>query len=126
MCSLTSFCFDLDGDEGEGREPAHEKFTVDSRLHGNWTRFINHSCSPNLEIYLVVHDTPPGTGTPFIAFVASCDIPAGTEFTFDYNPKAAEQALQKSKKKGKRPEQIPEGATPCLCGSSQCRGYLQV
>jgi hypothetical protein len=32
--SLTSYCFDLDGDEGEGRELAHDKFTVDSRLHG--------------------------------------------------------------------------------------------
>ena len=39
----------------------------------------------------------------FIGFVASCDIPAGTEFAFDYNPKAAERALQKSKK-GKRAE----------------------
>lgn len=32
--SLSSYCFDLDGDESEGREFAHEKFTVDSRLHG--------------------------------------------------------------------------------------------
>ena len=32
--SLTSYCFDLDGDESEERELAHEKFTVDSRLHG--------------------------------------------------------------------------------------------
>ena len=62
---------------------------------------------------------------PFIVFVASCDIPAHTEFTFDYNPKAAEQqAFQKRRKKGKRPEEIPEGSIPCLCGSSQCRGYL--
>jgi histone-lysine N-methyltransferase SUV39H len=57
-------------------------------------------------------------------FVASCDIRAGTEFTFDYNPKAAaEQALLKQKK-GKTREKIPEGAVPCLCGSSKCRGYL--
>jgi histone-lysine N-methyltransferase SUV39H len=122
--SLTSYCFDLDGDEGEGRELAHDRFTVDSRLHGNWTRFINHSCSPNLAIYLVVHDTPPSTGMPFIVFVAASDITAGTEFTFDYDPKAAEQAERRKKKKGKRPEEIPEGAVICLCGSSECRGYL--
>jgi len=123
--SLTSYCFDLDGDEVEGRETEHERFTVDSRRYGNWTRFINHSCSPNLGIYLVVHDTPPGTGMPFIVFVASCDIPARTEFTFDYNPKAAAQASQKrQKKKGKRVEDIPEGSIPCLCCSSECRGYL--
>ena len=63
------------------------------------------------------------TGTPFVVFVASCDIRAGTEFTLDYNPKAAEQELQK-RKKGKTREMIPEGAMTCLCGSSQCRGYL--
>jgi [histone H3]-lysine9 N-trimethyltransferase SUV39H len=62
---------------------------------------------------------------PFVVFVAARDIIAGTEFTFDYNPKAAEQALEnRKKKKGKRPEEIPEGAVLCLCGSSQCRGYL--
>jgi len=123
--SMSSYCFDLDGDEGEGegKELAHDKFTVDSKLHGNWTRFINHSCSPNLTIYLVVHDTPPNTGTPFVVFVASCDIRAGTEFTLDYNPKAAERELQR-RKKGKTREKIPEGAMTCLCGSSQCRGYL--
>ena len=33
---MSSYCFDLDGDEGEGeaKELAHDKFTVDSRLHG--------------------------------------------------------------------------------------------
>lgn len=78
-----------------------------------------------------VSDTPPfvfiyllyQTGIPFVVFVASSDIRAGTEFTLDYNPKAAEQALQKQKK-GKTREKIPEGAMTCLCGSSQCRGYL--
>ena len=88
-----------------------------------------------------MHDTPPNvcvsddtsllyifyllyqTGTPFVVFVASCDIRAGTEFTLDYNPKAAEQELQK-RKKGKTREKIPDGAMTCLCGSSQCRGYM--
>ena len=63
------------------------------------------------------------TGTPFVVFVASCDIRAGIELTLDYNPKAAEKELKKGKK-GKTREKIPEGAMTCLCGSSQCRGYL--
>ena len=63
------------------------------------------------------------TGIPFVVFVASSDIRAGTEFTLDYNPKAAKQALQE-RKKGKTREKIPEGAITCLCDSSQCRGYL--
>lgn len=62
---------------------------------------------------------------PFVVFVAASDITAGTEFTFDYDPKAAEQAIERcKKKKGKRPEEIPDGAIICWCGSSQCRGYL--
>ena len=65
------------------------------------------------------------TGMPFVVFVAASDITAGTEFTFDYDPKAAEQAIERcKKKKGKRPEEIPDGAIICWCGSSQCRGYL--
>jgi histone-lysine N-methyltransferase SUV39H len=65
------------------------------------------------------------TGMPYIVFVAACDITAGVEFTFDYNPKAAEQARERrKKKKGKRPEEIPEEAILCKCGSSECRGYL--
>ena len=32
--SLSSYCFDLDGDEVEGRDLEHDRFTVDSSLHG--------------------------------------------------------------------------------------------
>ncbi|KDR84130.1 hypothetical protein GALMADRAFT_236807 [Galerina marginata CBS 339.88] len=123
---LSAYRFDLDGDETEDHEPTHDAFSVDSRVHGNWTRFINHSCSPNLQIYLVVHDTPPNTGLPYIAFVAGEDIPARTEFTFDYDPKAAEkQARAQAKGKGKaKSSAIPEGSKPCHCGAAQCRGYI--
>ena len=31
---MSSYCFDLDGDEGEGKELVHDKYTVDSKLHG--------------------------------------------------------------------------------------------
>lgn len=87
-----------------------------------------HDTPPNVCVFdtpcvLCLIYVPCQTGTPFVVFVASCDIRAGTEFTLDYNPKAAEQELQK-RKKGKTREKIPEGAMTCLCGSSQCRGYL--
>ncbi|KAF8958465.1 hypothetical protein BDZ97DRAFT_1841573, partial [Flammula alnicola] len=125
----SEYCFDLDNDEAEDNEsrPRHGKFSVDSKREGNWTRFLNHSCSPNLEVYLVVHDKPPGTGMPYIAFVATEDIPARTEFTFDYDPKVGKEiALAKSKwkKKGKPPIIIPEGSRLCFCESRECRGYL--
>ncbi|PPQ69245.1 hypothetical protein CVT26_003657 [Gymnopilus dilepis] len=131
---LSGYRFDLDGDEAEGIEVTHPLYTVDSRLHGNWTRFINHSCSPNLEIYLVVHDTPPQCGLPYIAFVASHDIPARTEFTFDYDPKTLQKlaevrAKAKGRKKGRNAMVMPEemeGGQPCSCGSVQCRGFIIV
>ncbi|QRW04907.1 SET domain-containing protein [Ceratobasidium sp. AG-Ba] len=44
-------------------------------LAGNWTRFINHSCDPNLKIYPVCYDTLPETGLERLAVVAVRDIP---------------------------------------------------
>ncbi|KAH9482286.1 Histone-lysine N-methyltransferase, H3 lysine-9 specific [Psilocybe cubensis] len=111
---LAKYRFDLDGDELANEEEENPStlglYSVDSRLHGNWTRFINHSCSPNLQIYLVVHDTPPGIGLPYIAFVANQNIPIRKELTFDYNPGQSST--------------LEEGADPCHCGSNECRGFL--
>ncbi|KAF5321761.1 hypothetical protein D9619_000580 [Psilocybe cf. subviscida] len=144
------YIFDLDGDEHTEAEDyvPHQLYSVDAMhqglnnfhvsklannyglgFSGNWTRFINHSCGPNLQVYLVVHDIPSGIGMPFIAFVASDDIPAMTEFTLDYDPKAAEQyaaakAQSKGKKKAKQ-EYIPStGDHRCSCSSPDCRGYM--
>ncbi|KAF9013508.1 hypothetical protein BDQ17DRAFT_1343558 [Cyathus striatus] len=106
-----AYCFDLDGFELPGEEAPEGACTVDSRVCGNWTRFINHSCLPNLDIYFVIYDTIPETHHPYIAFVAKKFIPARTEFTFDYIPHA--NILNPTKK----------GARPCLCESTSCRGY---
>ena len=78
----------------------------------------SHSCSPNLQIYLVVHDIPPANGLPFIAFVAMRNIPAKTEFTFDYDPRAAGQIA------ATKGTTFPEGAKICNCGTKACRGVL--
>lgn len=120
----SDYIFDLDGDEGvEDNLLHHPFFSVDSKSSGNWTRFINHSCAPNLQIYLVVHDIPPANGLPFIVFVALENIPAKTEFTFDYDPRAAGiMASRKGKKKG--PITVPEGVKICICGAEACRGVL--
>ncbi|GLB41257.1 putative set domain-containing protein [Lyophyllum shimeji] len=122
-----SFCFDLDGRESRDGAAPEEMYTVDSRTCGNWTRFLNHSCSPNLAVYNVVYDTIPELNMPYIAFVAKVDIPAGTEFTFDYDPAAAAlQEVQQGKGKGRRKRVIPDGAKECRCGSDECRGWVRV
>lgn len=56
---------------------------------------------------------------PYLAFVATTDIPARKELTIDYNPKAQPQ-------KGKGKTRVPDGAKPCRCGTPQCRGWLAV
>lgn len=54
-------------------------FTIDSAMHGNYTRFINHSDTPNLESISVLHD-----GIFHIIFRTIQDIPNGTELKYDY------------------------------------------
>ncbi|KAJ7843982.1 hypothetical protein B0H14DRAFT_2585404 [Mycena olivaceomarginata] len=94
---------------------------------GNWTRFMNHSCSPNTQIISVVYDATPQDNMPYLAFVATEDIPAHTELTFDYNP--AHQTEWESKRlreKSRSKKNMGKNHTRCLCRTSNCRGWLSV
>ncbi|TFK27334.1 SET domain-containing protein [Coprinopsis marcescibilis] len=120
----SSYCFDLDGHEDLSvtGKPCTNGYSVDSYRCGNWTRFINHSCSSNIQIYLVVYDTVPDSGMPYAAYVAKQDIPANEELVFDYNPHPAPVAklTSSSKRKGI----VPRDRDPCYCDATECRGYL--
>ncbi|ORX66278.1 SET domain-containing protein [Linderina pennispora] len=74
---------------------------LDATKCGNVARFINHSCDPNCFAKTIVAD-----GTKRIVIYASQDINVGEEVTYDYKFP---------------PEDIK---IPCLCGSVNCRGYL--
>ncbi|KAJ7597106.1 hypothetical protein C8J56DRAFT_919218 [Mycena floridula] len=105
-----TYCFDLDWiEELEG-----EGWSVDARAHGNWTRFINHSCDPNVLVYGV--DLTNMVTPYYLAFVAAVDIPAGVEFRFDYDPSLADEP---------RSEKAPVGAQQCQCGAERCRGWVR-
>ncbi|KAJ7815247.1 SET domain-containing protein [Mycena olivaceomarginata] len=125
--SRASYCFDLDVNEDPDEEPS-EMYTAITPAIGNWTRFLNHSCSPNLQIISVVYETMPEDNMPYLAFVAMQDIPAYVELTFDYNP--AHQSEWDSRKYQEKSQskknKIKNGRTSCLCGASQCRGWLPV
>lgn len=54
-------------------------FTIDSEKHGNYTRFINHSDTPNCESVSVLHN-----GVLHILFRTIQPIAAGEELTYDY------------------------------------------
>ncbi|KAI5886385.1 SET domain-containing protein [Schizophyllum commune H4-8] len=113
-----SYCFDLRGATGS----SHPEYTVNAWMTGNWSRFLNHSCEPNLDTYHVVWDTVPEENRPYIAFVANTDICAGLELTLDYHPELAHNDGGQAKKKRKK---VAEDAMiECDCGSTNCRGWI--
>lgn len=96
---------------------------VDARFHGGASRFINHSCNPNLIMVPVRVDSI----VPHLALFAARNIDSGEELSFDYsgefdywhshetNDEHHElKALQDQRKDRKS----------CQCGAVNCREYL--
>ncbi|KZF26378.1 SET domain-containing protein [Xylona heveae TC161] len=90
-------------------------YVIDGEFAGGPTRFINHSCDPNLRIYAVSlnHYSP---SLYELAFFAIKDIPENTELTFDYIGREASSTIPHGSHEGERLQ--------CFCKSSSCRGYL--
>ena len=57
---------------------------VDGHLHGNWTRYVNHSCDPNCELRLIEYAEPDGAFVHALVLFTRREIPAGNELHFDY------------------------------------------
>uniref|UniRef100_A0A5K3F1U7 Histone-lysine N-methyltransferase SETMAR n=1 Tax=Mesocestoides corti TaxID=53468 RepID=A0A5K3F1U7_MESCO len=68
---------------------------------------INHSCDPNLTVIPVRVDSM----LPYLAFFALRGIRADEELAYDYGEKSCEKG-------------DPSAARQCLCGASNCRGFL--
>jgi hypothetical protein len=56
-----------------------KKFLINGEMHGNFTRFINHSTRPNLNLQVVYLDE-----MPHMIFTANRRIAKGEQLTFDY------------------------------------------
>ncbi|XP_047189178.1 histone-lysine N-methyltransferase SETDB2 isoform X2 [Scophthalmus maximus] len=99
---------------GVKREAAAESVCVlDASREGNVSRFINHSCDPNLFVQSVFTDSHDDA-FPVVAFFTSRTVKAGTELTWDYSAHAcAASSIQKQE-------------VTCLCGSDGCRGRFAV
>jgi uncharacterized protein len=69
---------------------------IDGKITGNFSRFINHSCDPNCQIWRV---------ETHALIVASRRISFGEELTMDYSFDLAYRQ-------------------PCRCGSKNCRGFI--
>ncbi|KAL0276237.1 UNVERIFIED_CONTAM: hypothetical protein PYX00_003845 [Menopon gallinae] len=74
-----SYLFDLDNRDGE-------TYCIDARRYGNFARFINHMCVPNLMPVHVFVDHQD-IRFPRIAFFANRDIQADEELGYNYGEK---------------------------------------
>ncbi|KAF2211476.1 hypothetical protein CERZMDRAFT_43353 [Cercospora zeae-maydis SCOH1-5] len=126
----SSYLFTLDKFVGD-RDPANDQivekrdcYVVDGEHIGNVTRFINHSCEPNVRLYSVSynkHDLKLYS----LAFFAYEDIPAGTELTFDYGDRdevELEEAIAIREAALNDPRNADKAR--CYCGKPKCRGVL--
>ncbi|KAL1131614.1 hypothetical protein AAG570_011228 [Ranatra chinensis] len=106
-----TYLFDLDFNDKD-----NFPYTVDAAVYGNVSHFINHSCSPNLEVFAVwVNCLDPNM--PRLGLYASRYIKSGEQLTFDYLC----QPLDKDSKKRNGLDAVKNY---CKCGASNCRKYL--
>lgn len=80
---------------------------IDGFYYGNLSRFINHSCNPNLQV-LSIHVENREILLPRVILFSTREIQAGEELTFDYNcyPLSTDKELK------------------CACGEPECRGFI--
>ncbi|KAL1538912.1 [histone H3]-lysine(4) N-trimethyltransferase [Salvia divinorum] len=81
-------------------------YVIDATNYGNVSRYINHSCSPNLVNHQVLIESMDSK-LAHIGLYASRDIALGEELTYDFRYKLLAG-------EGRR----------CECGASNCRGRL--
>ncbi|PKA49621.1 Histone-lysine N-methyltransferase SUVR5 [Apostasia shenzhenica] len=79
---------------------------IDANKYGNVSRFINHSCAPNLVSYLVLVDSMD-CQLAHVGLFADRDIAFGEELAYDYRCKL-----------------LRGDGLICHCGAPNCRGRL--
>lgn len=99
-----SYLYDIDAhmDGARGMNEGTVPYVIDATRYGNVSRFINHSCSPNLVNYLVLVESMDFQ-LGHVGFYASRDIAVGEELAYGYRYK------------------LPSGGCPCHCGAANCR-----
>ncbi|CAL3964148.1 unnamed protein product [Diplocarpon coronariae] len=105
---------------------SNKAYEIDGEYMSGPTRFINHSCSPNLRIFAVVNELA-NKALHGLCFFATKEIPRNTELTFDYTDgvkRSDEVAGTGRKFEDMSASEKNKELFPCLCGASNCRGYL--
>lgn len=117
------YCLDKWADEIGGEDKC---YVVDGQHMGGPTRFINHSCEPNIRQFTVSYNKYD-MQIYDLAFFAIEDIPAGKELTFDYMDRDEEEEEDALITRAKLESDPANARKPrCNCGAKKCRGFLWV
>nr|CAD2159696.1 unnamed protein product [Meloidogyne enterolobii] len=92
---------------------------IDGRYKGNISRYINHSCEPNL--FLQVFRL--GRASPSLAMFASRDILEGEELSYSYGF-LSNEAEQQEQDVNLSTKSVILSLKKCFCGSANCKGRL--
>ena len=86
--------------------------SIDATHAGNITRFMNHSCSPNVTIVPVRDDSI----VPRLCLFTCKDVASGEELCFSYFGCSSVDLVDR--------RALALGEKKCLCGSNSCLQYL--
>ena len=90
----------------------NDEWVIDGTRRGNVARWINHSCAPNCQAFIVEHEGGDRRRDKVI-IEALRDIAPGEELTYNYGIRLAERHTPRLKK-----------IWACHCGAPGCTGTL--
>jgi SET domain-containing protein len=90
----------------------NERYLIDANVGGNDARWINHSCSPNCQAWVIEH-AGGDRRRDRIVIETKRRIRAGEELTYDYGITLEERHTPKIKR-----------IWACRCGSRNCTGTI--
>jgi len=90
----------------------NERYLIDANVGGNDARWINHSCSPNCQAWVIEHEGGDRRRDR-VVIETKRRIRAGEELTYDYGITLEERHTPKIKR-----------IWACRCGSRNCTGTI--
>jgi SET domain-containing protein len=90
----------------------NDHWLIDAGVDGNDSRWINHSCDPNCEVWLI-EDEGGDPAKDRLVIESMRAIRAGEELTYDYGVVNDEPLTEAEK-----------ALWTCRCGSPKCRGTM--
>ncbi|TFK24558.1 SET domain-containing protein [Coprinopsis marcescibilis] len=119
-----TYLFDLDFYHLQVDEDWDVKYVVDAYQVGNFTRFLNHSCSPNCRIY-PCYINEANIDKPLLSVFADRDIEPFEEICFNYNGDQADDLATRAENTQNPASQKRDAIYQrCMCGAENCTGLM--